>query len=190
MSRIGKRPVVLPDGVNATLSDGVLTVKGAKTQLARSFAVLRLAKISCAGKEIVVERVKNTSEGRCEQGLARALVQNMVNGVSKGFSRDLDIQGVGYRAEAKGKTLVLSLGFSHPVEFDIPDGIAIKVDKQTRLTISGADRELVGETAARIRRLKPPEPYQGKGIRYLNEVVRKKAGKAAATGAGAKGSGA
>jgi large subunit ribosomal protein L6 len=182
MSRIGKRPVVLIKGVTAALNGNVLTIKGPKGELFINLSSERYPhiQIEVASEAITVTRREDTRFARMEQGLLRALVQNGVTGVTEHFTRILDIVGVGYKADAKGSTLTLNLGFSHPVNFAIPEGIAITVDKQTRVTLVGADRQLVGETAARIRRLRPPEPYKGKGIRYANEVIRRKVGKAAA----------
>ncbi|MBI4125986.1 MAG: 50S ribosomal protein L6 [Deltaproteobacteria bacterium] len=188
MARIGKKPVVLPQGVTATLEGRTLTVKGKKATLTRSFEGNTHIGIAIADGCITVSCSDATTDASREQGLVRALIQNMVTGVDQGFTRDLEITGVGYRAELKGKALALSLGFSHSVSFTIPEGITIAVDKQTRLVISGADRYLVGETASRIRRIRPPEPYKGKGVRYGNEVIRRKAGKSA-VGAGAKAAG-
>ncbi len=182
MSRIGKRPVNLAKGVTASIANGVLTVKGPKGLLTLDVSEARYPVVQLAidGESITVTRRQDNRAGSTQQGLLRALIQNMATGVSEGFTRTLEIVGVGYRAEAKGSTLNLSLGFSHPVEFALPKGIDVAVEKQTRVTISGSDRQLVGETAARIRRLRPPEPYKGKGVRYSDEVVRRKVGKAAA----------
>ena len=181
MSRIGKRPVVVPKGVTTVIEGGVLRVKGPKGQLSLDVAEGRfpLVEVKLSDSAVTVTRREETKMARAQQGLVRALIQNMVTGVTEGFSRVLDIVGVGYRAEAKGKVLNLSLGRSHPVEFAVPEGIQISVEKQTRVTVSGTDKQLVGETAARIRRLKPPEPYKGKGILYSGEVVKRKVGKAA-----------
>ena len=181
MSRIGKKEIKLPDGVSMQNVDGVVTIKGAKTSLNKTFIKQTLVTVEQADdKTIVVKRKNDGREARCEQGLVRSLINNMVKGVSEGFERDLEINGVGYRAAVKGKVLELSLGFSHPVNFEIPEGITIKADGPTKLKVSGADLEKVGETAARIRRLRPPEPYKGKGVKYADEVIRRKAGKSAA----------
>lgn len=186
MSRIGKRPVVIPKGVIATINEGVLSVKGPKGGL--TFAVgtgsYRCIQTTVTDGAIAVARVEESRLARTQQGLVRALIQNMVTGVVNGYSKTLDVVGVGYKAENKGKVLSLALGLSHPVDFEIPDGIAITVDKQTRIVISGIDKKLVGETAARIRRWRPPEPYKGKGVRYADEIIRRKVGKAAAGTAG------
>ena len=186
MSRIGKRPVLLPKGITVKLDNGTLSVKGPKGELSLdvSESRYRLVKVEVSATEVTVTRGEETRYGRMEQGLVRALIQNMVTGVNEGFTRILDIVGVGYKADVRGEVLNLALGFSHPVDFGIPKGIKIAVDKQTRVTITGPDRQLVGETAARIRRLRPPEPYKGKGIRYSDEIVRRKVGKAAAGATG------
>lgn len=183
MSRVGKKPVILPKGVQAELREGVLSVKGPKGAL--TFDLPRLVEVQVQEGQILVFPKGQDRFARAEHGLARARIQNMVTGVTEQFRKDLEIQGVGYRAEVKGHDLQLSLGFSHPVLFPIPEGIKIGVKKQTELTIEGCDRQLVGQTAAEIRGLKPPEPYQGKGIRYVGEVVRHKVGKAAAGATGA-----
>lgn len=192
MSRIGKRPVVLTKGVTAKIEGGVLTVTGPKGALVLPIGEdrYRATEAKIADGSIAVSRREESRRARTEQGLVRALVQNMVAGVTHGYTKTLDVVGVGYKAEAKGKTLNLALGFSHPIEFPLPDGIQASVDKQTRIVITGIDKKLVGETAARIRRFRPPEPYKGKGVRYADEVVRRKVGKAAAgTGAGGAGGG-
>ena len=134
---------------------------------------------------VLFKRADDTRRQRALHGLTRALVANAVKGVSEGFSRDLEIVGIGYKAQVQGRVLQIALGYSHPIEFPIPDGIEIKVDKQTRLTVSGPDRQKVGQVAAEIRGLRSPEPYKGKGIRYVDEVIKKKAGKAGKTGAAA-----
>ncbi len=186
MSRIGKRPVIVPKGATVTFADGTLTVKGPKGQLTFDVNEGRYPAVSVEVKdgEITVTRREETRQGRMQQGLVRALIQNMVTGTTEGFEKKLEIIGVGYRAEAKGTVLNLSLGFSHPVAFDLPQGVEASVDKQNTITISGFDKELVGETAARIRKLRKPEPYKGKGVRYQGEQVRRKVGKAAAGATG------
>jgi large subunit ribosomal protein L6 len=184
MSRTGKKPIPIPDKVKVKLADRLVEVEGPQGKL--SLTVHPLIKVEVVDKEIRVQRPDDEPNTRSLHGLSRALIANMVDGVTKGFQKELDIQGVGYRAEVKGNTLNMTLGFSHPVAFPIPDGIKIAVEKQTHLAISGRDRALVGQVAADIRSLKPPEPYKGKGIRYSDEVVRRKAGKAAATGSGGK----
>jgi large subunit ribosomal protein L6 len=178
MSRIGKLPVTIPQGVTVDINKNVVTVKGPKGQLTRDF--LPEIDIKQEDGHIVVARNSNHRTHRAKHGLTRALLNNMIIGVSAGFRRALEIEGVGYRAAMEGKKLVLSVGYSHPVVFEPPEGIAFEVtDKAGRqLVISGTDKELVGEISARIRRVRPPEPYKGKGIRYAGERIRRKAGKA------------
>jgi large subunit ribosomal protein L6 len=178
MSRIGKAPVVFDNTVNVDLTpSNDVVIKGAKTSLKISMKSEVTAKLD--GNKIVLLRKDDSKESRSLHGLYRALIQNAVIGVTKGFTKGLDLQGVGYRANVAGKKLELSLGFSHPVAFDIPEGIEIKVEKQTNISITGANRELVGQVAAKIRSFRPPEPYLGKGIRYTGEQIRRKAGKSA-----------
>lgn len=182
MSRIGKRPIALSKGVTAVIDDEVLSVKGPKGELKFQLGNngYHKVKVVVSDGTILVSRLEETRYGRMEQGLVRALIQNMVSGVTHGYSRMLDVVGVGYKAELRGKILNLALGFSHPIDFPLPDGITVTVDKQTRIVISGIDKKLVGETAACIRRFRPPEPYKGKGVRYADEIVKRKVGKAAA----------
>lgn len=177
MSRIGKAPIKLPEKVSVSLDNGTVTVKGPKGSLGMVLPALVQAAVVEGAVEVT--RKGADPESRAQHGLVRNLIHNMVQGVSEGFTKKLEINGVGYRAEVKGKDLVLSLGFSHPVNFAIPEGVLIKVNKQTELMIEGIDKQLIGETAARIRRLRPPEPYKGKGIKYAEEVVKRKAGKSA-----------
>ena len=178
MSRIGKAPVYFDDKVQVTVTPAnEVVVKGAKTALTIKMQPQVSAKLE--GKKVVLLRNAETKEARSLHGLYRALVQNAVTGVSKGFTKALELQGVGYRANVAGKKLELSLGFSHPVIFEIPEGIEIKVDKQTAISITGANRALVGQVAAKIRSFRPPEPYLGKGVRYTGEHIRRKAGKSA-----------
>lgn len=178
MSRIGRAPVVFDGTVKVDISaNNEVVVKGAKTALKIKMQPQITAKLD--GNKIVLSRVDDAKESRALHGLYRALLQNAVVGVTKGFTRGLELQGVGYRANVAGKKLELSLGFSHPVIFDIPEGIEIKVDKQTSLTINGPSKELVGQVAAKIRSFRPPEPYLGKGVRYAGEHIRRKAGKSA-----------
>lgn len=180
MSRIGKRLIDIPSGVTVKVEGSIVTVKGPQGELKRSFAEQKMVQPEMKDGKLQVTRKDDSTDARREQGLVYALVRNLLQGVAKGFERDLEINGVGYRANLKGKNLELSLGFSHPVVFAIPAGITIKADGQTKLKISGASRELVGETAAKIRGFRPPEPYKGKGIKYADEVIRRKAGKSAA----------
>jgi large subunit ribosomal protein L6 len=177
MSRIGKQPIPIPDGVTVDVGDGLVTVKGPGGTLTQPFDTD--ISIAIEDGEVVVRRPTDEREHRALHGLYRSLIANMVEGVTKGFEKRLEIQGVGYRAAMKGSGIELQLGFSHPVEVPAPEGIAFEVPAPNRISIKGIDKQLVGETAARIRRLRKPEPYKGKGIRYEGEYVRKKAGKAA-----------
>jgi large subunit ribosomal protein L6 len=178
MSRIGKQPIKVPAGIKATIDKKSVDIHGPKGNLGLVLPFGVTAEN--AGDEIIVKRISDTKECRMNHGLARALINNMVKGVTEGFSKALEIQGVGFKAQINGKKLVLNLGFSHPVEFDIPDGIDIQVPKPTQISVQGIDKQLVGEVAAKIRAFYKPEPYKGKGIRYVNEYVRKKAGKTVA----------
>ncbi len=176
MSRIGRKPIPLPPGVKVQIDAGTVEVQGPKGKLSVSLP----AGIRIEQKDGALVAIRQTEEQRALHGLARALVANAVHGVTQGFKKELDIFGVGYRAELKGKSVNFSLGFSHPIEFPIPDGIQITVDKQTHLAVSGADRGQVGQVAANIRALRPPDPYKQKGIRLVGERLKKKAGKAGA----------
>ena len=176
MSRIGKAPISVPGGVDIQISGQAVTVKGPKGQLSRELS--DLVSISKDGDTLQVERIDDSREARAMHGLMRSLVANMVTGVTDGFRKELDIVGVGYRAQAKGKGLELSLGFSHPVLVDAPDGISFVVPQPTRIEVHGIDKQLVGQVAANIREWRKPEPYKGKGVRYADEHVRRKAGKA------------
>ena len=177
MSRIGKLPISLPAGVSVTSSDGQVKVKGPKGELAQKLATG--VKLVQDGTVLTVVRLDEERQTRSNHGLTRALVNNMVTGVTKGYERKLTISGVGFKGEIKGKSLVLALGYSHPVDFPFPAGITIEVDKLTTLVIKGADRQVVGETAAKLRGLRSPDSYKGKGVRYEGEHVRLKAGKTA-----------
>ncbi len=184
MSRIGKKPILLPAGVEVTLDRHTLTVKGPKGTLSGSIHPFIEASLVDGedGKELVFSlRGEATAEAAAQWGTARANAANMVQGVSVGFSKSLEVNGVGFRVAVTGKNLNLVLGFSHDINFAIPEGIVMTVEKNV-ITISGIDRHLVGETAARIRSLKKPEPYLGKGIKYTDEIIRRKAGKAAKSG--------
>lgn len=176
MSRIGKQPIAVPGGVTITLDPSGVKVKGPKGTLAAAVSPLVALKVD--GSTLTVTRRDDSREARSVHGLTRKLVANMVTGVSEGFRRVLEINGVGYRAEAKGNAIQLALGYSHPIVFPLPQGVQAKVDKQTVVTLEGADRQVLGETAAAIRKLRPPEPYKGKGIKYAEEKIRRKAGKA------------
>ncbi len=176
MSRVGKKPISIPDKVNITYKDRMITVKGDKGTLTREIHPEVDLDISDGIINVTVS--SETRQKRAFQGLVRSLVSNMVKGVNKGFERKLEINGIGYRAELKGKTLVFNLGYSHPVNFDLPEGIKAEVDK-AGVVLSGIDNELLGRTAASIRMLRPPEPYKGKGIKYAGEHIQRKAGKTA-----------
>jgi len=177
MSRVGKVPIELPQGVTATLEGSSIHVKGPKGELRQE--IKGDVRVVLEGNVITVERTSESKAARSLHGTVRALVANMVRGVSEGFFKNLDIIGIGYGAELKGKTLHLKIGYSHPCVYDPPDGIEIEVPEPTRVVVRGIDRQIVGQSAANIRALKPPEPYKGKGIRYHDEYVRRKAGKLA-----------
>jgi large subunit ribosomal protein L6 len=178
MSRIGKQPISIPSGVEVTLSGSHVTVKGPKGTLEHDAP--ETITISREGDELVVTRPDDERENRALHGLTRSLVANMVAGVSQGFSRELEIVGVGYRAAAAGSSRIdLQLGFSHPVHVDAPDGVEFEVPAPTRIIVKGFDKQLVGQVAADIRKIRKPEPYKGKGIRYADERVLRKAGKSA-----------
>ncbi len=177
MSRIGKYPVTFDDKVQIQLSSNVIKIKGPKTSLNYTLDKRISAKVE--DKKVVLTRIDDSTESRSLHGLYKVLIQNAVHGVTTGFSKSLELHGVGYRANVQGKKLELSLGFSHPISFDIPEGIEIKVDKQTLVVVTGADKALVGQVSAKIRGFRPPEPYLGKGVRYLGEKIRRKAGKSA-----------
>ncbi|AGK51907.1 50S ribosomal protein L6 [Bacillus sp. 1NLA3E] len=175
MSRVGKKPVEIPAGVTVTANNGLVTVKGPKGELSRTFN----PDITIVIEENVVNvsRPSDIKEHRALHGTTRALISNMVEGVSKGFERNLELIGVGYRAQKQGKKLVLNVGYSHPVEIEPEEGIEIEVPANTKISVKGADKERVGALAANIRGVRPPEPYKGKGIRYEGEFVRRKEGK-------------
>jgi large subunit ribosomal protein L6 len=175
MSRIGRKPIEIPKGVTVTIAQGKVTTKGPKGELRRRMPPGLGVKVD--GQKLIVERAGGGPE---IHGLGRALLNNMVQGVSRGFSRALEINGVGYRAEVQGKAIAFTLGFSHPVSYPLPEGIKASLEKNV-LTLEGPDRELLGETAARIRRLRGPEPYKGKGVKYVEEVIERKVGKTGAT---------
>lgn len=178
MSRIGKLPIELPEGVNVTMAaDNVVTVEGPKGTLKRQFH--SLMKLTMENRVITVSPKEQSSKARALYGTTRAVLNNMVVGVSSGFSKSLTIKGVGYRAQLQGDMLVINAGYSHPVELKIPEGISVEVPKPVNITVSGFDKEVVGEFAANIRAIRKPEPYLGKGIRYDDEVIRRKEGKTA-----------
>lgn len=180
MSRIGKLPIIIPAGVTVAVEGNTVSVKGPKGELTRELSPVVAIKTGDGKLEVSVKKESELSSALW--GTSRALIQNMVTGVVGGWSKKLELVGTGYRAETNGKSLTLAIGFSHPVKFEAPDGISFKVEK-TDITIEGSDREVVGQTAARIRAVRPPEPYKGKGIKYKDEVIRRKAGKAAKTAA-------
>lgn len=175
MSRIGKKPIPIPKGVEVVSTGGTLTVKGPRGMLKRNLHPKVTVRVQDGVATVSVP--DESKESKSLHGLFRVLLHNMVKGVSEGFERILEIVGVGYRAEVSGKTATLNLGYSHPIVFELPDGVDMKVDR-TRIVLSGIDKELVGQTAAKIRALRPPEPYKGKGIKYADEYIRRKAGKA------------
>ena len=176
MSRIGRQPITVPSGVEVTISGPTVSVKGPKGTLARQ--VPDPITVRQDGTTVVVERPDDERRSRALHGLVRTLVQNMVTGVTDGFARELEIVGTGYRAQLNGSALQLALGFSHPVHVAAPDGISFEVPVPTRVVVRGIDKEQVGQVAANIRKIRKPEPYKGKGVRYAGEVVRRKAGKA------------
>ncbi len=181
MSRIGKLPITVPAGVTVDINGGHVKVKGPKGELERTFSP-QIA-IEQDGPEIKITRPSDEPAMRALHGTTRALINNMVHGVSQGWSKVLEIHGVGYRAELKGSTLVMSLGFSHPVEIVPPEGVSFAADPKARtVTVTGPNKEVVGQVASEIRGWRPPEPYKGKGVRYLGEYVRRKAGKAGKAG--------
>jgi large subunit ribosomal protein L6 len=180
MSRIGKLPVAIPEKVTVEVKDSVVRVKGPKGELEQR--VLPVVEVTVDGGNVVVARKGESKPHRAAHGLTRTLVANMVEGVSKGFRKSLEIQGVGYRAAKAGNNLNLTLGYSHPVSYDAPEGIAFALEGTTKIHVDGIDKQRVGQVAAEIRDLRPPEPYKGKGIRYEGEVVRKKLGKAGKAG--------
>jgi large subunit ribosomal protein L6 len=177
MSRIGKKPIQLPDSVSVDVEPGRVSVKGPKGELSQ--ALSREMRVEVSDGVLTVQRPSDRGDHRALHGLTRSLIANMVEGVTEGFEKRLQIQGVGYRAQLKGKALELALGFSHPVSVSAPDGIEFEVPQPTEIVIRGIDKQLVGEVAAGIRKKRPPEPYKGKGIRYEGEYVRRKVGKRA-----------
>src|SRR5579885_1214561 len=182
MSRVGRLPVPLDKGVKITMLDGLCRVEGPKGKLeTRMPPGLTL---EMATDHAVVKRAGDSSEDRAVHGLVRKLIANMAQGVSRGFTRVLEINGVGYRAEVRGSNIHLTLGYSHPIIYQLPPGVSAKVDRQVTITLESADRQLLGAVAAEIRSLRPPEPYKGKGIKYAEETIRRKAGKAAAGSSG------
>ncbi len=177
MSRIGKRPIEIPDGVEIDVKPSLVSVKGPRGELSQ--AVSSDMKVTQSNRTLTVERPTDRGEHRALHGLTRSLIANMVEGVTNGFEKRLEIQGVGYRARLQGRTIELSVGYSQPVSVTAPEGIEFEVPVPTQVIVRGIDKQLVGEIAARIRRTRPPEPYKGKGIRYAGEHVRRKVGKRA-----------
>jgi len=177
MSRIGNRPIEIPEGVEVEVAGGLVTVKGPKGELRQS--VSPAMRIERSDGTLTVERPSERGEHRALHGLTRTLIANMVEGVTDGFEKRLEIQGVGYRARLQGKQLELALGYSHPVSITPPEGIEFEVPQPTEVIVRGIDKQLVGEIAARVRKQRPPEPYKGKGVRYAGEYVRRKVGKRA-----------
>jgi large subunit ribosomal protein L6 len=178
MSRVGQKPIGIPDGVQVQVEQNHITVKGPKGQLEWDFNPEM--KVVLDNGQIKIERPSDQKLHRSLHGLTRTLIDNMVTGVTRGFEKKLEIVGVGYRAKVEGEKLALQLGFSHPVQFSIPKGIQVEVQKQTAIRVWGIDKQQVGQVAANIRALKPPEPYKGKGIKYVDEVIKRKAGKSGA----------
>ncbi|RPI02116.1 MAG: 50S ribosomal protein L6 [Ignavibacteriae bacterium] len=181
MSRIGRKPIEIPKGVTVTVKNGLISVKGPKGELSEHVHPEIGAEVK--DQHVLITRSSDVGKYRALHGLWRALIQNMITGVTAGYSKKLEIVGVGYRAEMKGTRLSLLLGYSHPILFAAPDGIKIEAPTQTSIMISGVHKQLVGLVAAKIRSLRPPEPYKGKGVKYEGEYIRRKAGKAAATAA-------
>ncbi len=177
MSRVGKRPIAIPKGVKISHSGDTVTVEGPKGKLSQK--MINIISLEIKGEEAILTRPSDSKQNRAYHGLYRALIANMVKGVTQGFVRDLELQGVGYKVEQTGKSVTFALGFSHPISLLPPAGIKIDIQSPIKLSISGIDKQLVGQVAAKIRSLKPPEPYKGKGIRYVGEHVRHKAGKTA-----------
>ena len=182
MSRIGKLPIAIPAGVKVQVAGGVVRVEGPKGALEHQLTAG--VAVDVGDGSVQVGRTDESRAARSRHGLTQRIVANMVQGVHAGFSRSLEIVGVGYRAEARGQAVVFSLGYSHPILFQLPPGVQARVERPTLVTLESIDRQLLGETAARIRRLRPPEPYKGKGVKYANEVLRRKAGKAAGAAGG------
>ncbi|MBI4041141.1 MAG: 50S ribosomal protein L6 [Deltaproteobacteria bacterium] len=178
MSRIGKQKIILPSGVKIEVRDGVITVKGAKESLTRN--IPSLIEVVVSEKELEIKRTKETRAARELHGLMRTLISNMVKGVSGGFEKKLQINGLGYRAQVQGQTLKLSLGFSHPLDIMLPKNVQVKIDG-SNITLMGPDKELLGSLAADLRSIRPPEPYKGTGVKYEHEIIQRKVGKTGAT---------
>ncbi|QDT64595.1 50S ribosomal protein L6 [Calycomorphotria hydatis] len=179
MSRIGKKPVPIPDAVNVMIADGVITVKGPKGELKFEYHQNMIIEFDADQKQVVVSRPNDQRENRALHGLTRALINNMVDGVQNPFEKKLEIQGVGYNAQLNGDTLRLQVGFANTIQLKVPQGVTCQLTDPTHITVTGPSKHMVGQFAANIRRVRPPEPYKGKGIRYQGENVRRKAGKTA-----------
>ncbi|MCF7925200.1 MAG: 50S ribosomal protein L6 [Candidatus Izimaplasma sp.] len=177
MSRIGKKPVAIPEGVTVTVDGSAVTVRGPKGSL--EFSHHSDMSVTVTDQEVIVERPSESKIHRSIHGTTRAIINNMVDGVTEGYKKELKMIGVGYRAQVRGKVLVISAGYSHEVNMDIPEGLEVAVEKNTAITVSGIDKQQVGEFSANVRKVRPPEPYLGKGIRYVDEHVRRKEGKTA-----------
>ena len=177
MSRIGRKPIVIPDGVKVAINGQTVRAEGPKGTLAQD--VHTSLSVAMEGNQLLVSRSSDERTVRALHGLMRSLVANMVTGVKSGFERKLDIVGIGYRAQLQGKVIQLALGYSHPVLFPLPEGITAEIERQTAITLRGADKALLGQTAAKLRSLRKPDPYKGKGIKYSDEVIRRKVGKKA-----------
>lgn len=175
MSRIGRQPILIPSGVQVNITDRNISVKGSKGQLSWDFPDPIVVKQDSGS--LLVERPDDDRRNRALHGTTRALIANMVKGVSEGFIRKLEINGVGYRASAQGTTLNLELGYSHPIQYELPKGISAEVEKNVQITLRGVDKQVLGEVAAKVRSFRPPEPYKGKGIKYVEEHIRRKVGK-------------
>lgn len=175
MSRVGRNPIPLPSGVDVTIQEQHVRVKGAKGQL--EFDVPMPITVRKEENTLLIERPDDARANRALHGTARAILANMVKGVSEGFTRQLEINGVGYRASVQGDAINFELGYSHPILFDLPKGVSAQVERNTLVTIMGIDKQVLGETAANIRKLRPPEPYKGKGVKYVEETIRRKVGK-------------
>ncbi len=178
MSRVGKQPVLIPDGVTVEVSGQTVTVKGAKGE--SSYTAPACIAVALEDNSVIVSRTDESKHGKAMFGTVRSLINNMITGVSQGYKKELSIEGVGYKAQMKGQEIVLSLGYSHDINYVIPDGIKVDVQSGTTVSIEGIDKQLVGQVAARIRDYAPAEPYKGKGVRYVGEQIRRKEGKAVA----------
>lgn len=177
MSRIGRKPIPIPDGVKVAIDGNVVRAEGPRGKLMQPLSVGMTARVD--GKVLTIERGDDSRTARSLHGLTRSLVANMVHGVKDGYERKLEIVGIGYRAQMQGKNIQLALGYSHPVIFPLPDGVTAEIEKQVSLTLKGADKALLGQTAAKLRALRKPDPYKGKGIKYAEETIRRKVGKKA-----------